>query len=172
MAILNLNLNNRDQREEVKRNTLAYLMALHSDLHKADREPFPKKKPTPRKVVSTDFGRFTSRGGCDAEATICNDTRLILCTCWYDNEFGYSCQVVRIPGSRYGSGQSAGHSRNIDLAVVYRHYQKRRSGRLFCLAREAGNPSTERRWSHPDRGEDNLNGLRARHWPTVGLRKP
>ena len=31
----------------------------------------------------------------DAEATICNDNRVVLYV-WYDNEFGYSCQVVRV----------------------------------------------------------------------------
>jgi glyceraldehyde 3-phosphate dehydrogenase len=31
----------------------------------------------------------------DAEATICSDNRVVLYV-WYDNEFGYSCQVVRV----------------------------------------------------------------------------
>ena len=31
----------------------------------------------------------------DAEATITQDNRVVLYV-WYDNEFGYSCQVVRM----------------------------------------------------------------------------
>jgi glyceraldehyde 3-phosphate dehydrogenase len=31
----------------------------------------------------------------DAEATIVQDNRVVLYV-WYDNEFGYSCQVVRV----------------------------------------------------------------------------
>ena len=46
-------------------------------------------------VVSSDF--VGSRHACvfDSEATIVNGTHAIL-YCWYDNEFGYSCQVLRI----------------------------------------------------------------------------
>lgn len=45
-------------------------------------------------AVSTDF--VGSRQACvlDAQATIVNKNNCIL-YCWYDNEFGYSCQVVR-----------------------------------------------------------------------------
>ncbi|WP_022962373.1 glyceraldehyde-3-phosphate dehydrogenase [Halopseudomonas pelagia] len=87
MAILNLNLNAATNREEV--NEYLRYMALHSDLHK--QIDFTNSQ----EVVSTDFVGSRHAGVVDAEATICNDTRLILYV-WYDNEFGYSCQVVRI----------------------------------------------------------------------------
>ncbi|MBQ0742301.1 MAG: glyceraldehyde-3-phosphate dehydrogenase [Pseudomonas sp.] len=87
MAILNLNLNAATNRDEV--NEYLRYMALHSDLHK--QIDFTNSL----EVVSTDFVGSRHAGVVDAEATICNDTRLILYV-WYDNEFGYSCQVVRI----------------------------------------------------------------------------
>ncbi|MCO5787501.1 glyceraldehyde-3-phosphate dehydrogenase [Pseudomonas sp. G11-1] len=87
MAILNLNLEKSTDRDEVN-NYLRY-MALHSDLHK--QIDFTNSQ----EVVSTDFVGSRHAGVVDAEATICNDNRVILYV-WYDNEFGYSCQVVRI----------------------------------------------------------------------------
>ena len=87
MAILNLNLEKSTGRDEVN-NYLRY-MALHSDLHK--QIDFTNSQ----EVVSTDFVGSRHAGVVDAEATICNDNRVILYV-WYDNEFGYSCQVVRI----------------------------------------------------------------------------
>ena len=46
-------------------------------------------------VVSSDF--VGNRHACiiDGEATIVKDNRIVLYV-WYDNEFGYSCQVVRV----------------------------------------------------------------------------
>ncbi len=48
-----------------------------------------------QEVVSTDFVGSRHAGVVDAEATIANDNRVVLYV-WYDNEFGYSCQVVRV----------------------------------------------------------------------------
>ncbi len=45
--------------------------------------------------VSTDFVGSRHAGVVDAEATIVNDNRVVLYV-WYDNEFGYSHQVVRV----------------------------------------------------------------------------
>ncbi|WP_396265170.1 glyceraldehyde-3-phosphate dehydrogenase [Halopseudomonas maritima] len=87
MAILNLNLEKSTDRDEV--NDYLRYMALHSDLHK--QIDFTNSQ----EVVSTDFVGSRHAGVVDAEATICNDNRVILYV-WYDNEFGYSCQVVRI----------------------------------------------------------------------------
>ena len=87
MAILNLNLERATNRDEV--NDYLRYMALHSDLHK--QIDFTNSQ----EVVSTDFVGSRHAGVVDAEATICNDNRVILYV-WYDNEFGYSCQVVRI----------------------------------------------------------------------------
>ena len=87
MAILNLNLEKACTREEI--NEYLRQMAMHSDLQK--QIDFVSSQ----EVVSTDFVGSRHAGVVDAEATICNDNRVVLYV-WYDNEFGYSCQVVRV----------------------------------------------------------------------------
>ena len=87
MAILNLNLEKATTREEI--NEYLRQMAMHSDLQK--QIDFVNSQ----EVVSTDFVGSRHAGVVDAEATICNDNRVVLYV-WYDNEFGYSCQVVRV----------------------------------------------------------------------------
>lgn len=87
MAILNLNLEKATTREEI--NEYLRQMAMHSDLQK--QIDFVQSQ----EVVSTDFVGSRHAGVVDAEATICNDNRVVLYV-WYDNEFGYSCQVVRV----------------------------------------------------------------------------
>lgn len=87
MAILNLTLSRETDKEEV--NEYMRNQALHSDLRKQiDYSKSPE-------VVSTDF--VGSRTACvfDAQATIVNGNQAVLYL-WYDNEFGYSCQVHRI----------------------------------------------------------------------------
>lgn len=87
MAILNLNLENETSKEEVN----AYLrdVSLHSDLHRQiDYIDSPE-------VVSTDFVGSRRAGIVDGLATISSGKNLVLYL-WYDNEFGYSCQVVRV----------------------------------------------------------------------------
>lgn len=87
MAILHLNLNQEATAEEV--NEYMRQMALHSDLRKQiDYSNSPE-------VVSSDF--VGSRHACifDAEATIANGNQVVMYL-WYDNEFGYSCQVHRV----------------------------------------------------------------------------
>lgn len=87
MAILNLTLEQSTSREEV--NEYLRHMALHSELSKQiDFTNSPE-------VVSSDFVGSRHAGVVDAEATIVNDNRVVLYV-WYDNEFGYSCQVVRV----------------------------------------------------------------------------
>ena len=86
MAILNLNLKSDVDAEQV--NEYLRDMALHSELQKQiDFVNSPE-------VVSTDFVGSRHAGIVDAQATIANGKRLILYV-WYDNEFGYSAQVVR-----------------------------------------------------------------------------
>lgn len=87
MAILNLTLGRDTTSEEV--NEYMRNQALHSALRKQiDYSASPE-------VVSTDF--VGSRHACvfDAQATIVNGNQAVLYL-WYDNEFGYSCQVHRI----------------------------------------------------------------------------
>ncbi|MCQ4307448.1 glyceraldehyde-3-phosphate dehydrogenase [Pseudomonas stutzeri] len=87
MAILNLNLEKATNRDEI--NEYLRQMAMHSDLQK--QIDFVNSQ----EVVSTDFVGSRHAGVVDAEATICSDNRVVLYV-WYDNEFGYSCQVVRV----------------------------------------------------------------------------
>lgn len=87
MAILNLILKTATTRDEM--NAFMHEMALHSSLRKQiDYSNSPE-------VVSSDF--VGSRHACiyDAQATIVNGHQAVLYL-WYDNEFGYSCQVHRI----------------------------------------------------------------------------
>ena len=46
-------------------------------------------------VVSSDFVGSHRAGIVDGLATIADGTNLVLYV-WYDNEYGYSCQVVRV----------------------------------------------------------------------------
>jgi len=87
MAILNLTLEKATSREEI--NEYLRQVAMHSELQK--QIDFVSST----EVVSTDFVGSRHAGVVDAEATICNDNRVVLYV-WYDNEFGYSCQVVRV----------------------------------------------------------------------------
>ena len=87
MAILNLTLERATTAEEI--NEFMRNQALHSELRKQiDYSASPE-------VVSSDF--VGSRHACvfDAQATIVNGKQAVLYL-WYDNEFGYSCQVHRI----------------------------------------------------------------------------
>ncbi|MEO1079062.1 MAG: glyceraldehyde-3-phosphate dehydrogenase [Pseudomonadota bacterium] len=87
MAILNLTLRENTDRDEV--NEYMRHMALHSSMRRQiDYSNSPE-------VVSSDF--VGSRTACvyDAQATIVNGRNAVLYL-WYDNEFGYSCQVYRV----------------------------------------------------------------------------
>lgn len=87
LAILNLTLDNDTSLEEVN----AHLrdMALNSSLQR--QIDFTSST----EVVSNDFNG--NRHACivDGGATIVDGNRAVLYV-WYDNEFGYSCQVVRV----------------------------------------------------------------------------
>ena len=87
MAILNLTLDQPVERDEINR--YLRMTSLHTPLHKQlDFIDSPE-------VVSTDFVGSQYAGIVDGRATITADNRVVLYV-WYDNEFGYSCQVVRV----------------------------------------------------------------------------
>ena len=87
MAILNLNLEKSTDKDEL--NAFLRDAALHSDLQKQiDYSNSPE-------AVSSDFVGSRAAGVVDALATIVDGNRCVLYV-WYDNEFGYSCQVVRM----------------------------------------------------------------------------
>ena len=87
MAVLNLTLDKEVTREEV--NDLMDRVALYSDLRQQIAYIHSPE------VVSTDFVGTTHAGIIDGLATITNGNHLVLYV-WYDNEFGYSNQVIRI----------------------------------------------------------------------------
>ena len=87
MAILYLTLSKQTTRDGL--NEFMRETALHSNMKKQiDYSNSPE-------VVSSDF--VGSRSACvfDAKATIVNGSQAVLYL-WYDNEYGYSCQVYRI----------------------------------------------------------------------------
>ncbi|MEJ6548058.1 glyceraldehyde-3-phosphate dehydrogenase [Corynebacterium sp. USCH3] len=87
MAVLNLTLDTATTRDEV--NDYLHKVALHSNLRQQiDYIKSPE-------VVSTDFVGSTHAGIVDGLATIAEGTNLVVYV-WYDNEYGYSNQVIRI----------------------------------------------------------------------------
>lgn len=87
MAILNLSLSKEGSVEEI--NNFLREASLEGGLRKQiDYVNSPE-------VVSTDFVGSRYASIVDAESTIVNEKRCVLYV-WYDNEFGYSCQVVRM----------------------------------------------------------------------------
>jgi glyceraldehyde 3-phosphate dehydrogenase len=87
MAILNLNLQKNTDKDSL--NEYLRDLALHSDL--SEQVDYT----TSTEVVSSDLVGSIHAGIVDSQATIVNDNRCVLYV-WYDNEFGYSWQVVRI----------------------------------------------------------------------------
>jgi glyceraldehyde 3-phosphate dehydrogenase len=87
LAILNLTLGKETSLEEL--NEHLRWVSLHSPLQRQiDFISSPD-------AVSTDFVGSRHASVIDAEATIVNGQHCVLYV-WYDNEFGYSCQVMRI----------------------------------------------------------------------------
>ncbi|WP_281270229.1 glyceraldehyde-3-phosphate dehydrogenase [Corynebacterium alimapuense] len=87
MAVLNLTLENEVDRDEV--NDFLRKVSLHSDLRQQISYIHSPE------IVSTDFIGSTHAGVVDGLATIVSGKHLVVYV-WYDNEFGYSNQVVRI----------------------------------------------------------------------------
>ena len=87
MAILSLNLKKDVTVDEV--NDYLRDQSLHSDVQKQI------EWVNSPEVVSTDFVGNSHAGIVDAKATIVNGNRVNLYV-WYDNEYGYSRQVVRV----------------------------------------------------------------------------
>ncbi|WPR66476.1 glyceraldehyde-3-phosphate dehydrogenase [Glutamicibacter protophormiae] len=87
MAILNLNLETATDKDEL--NNYLRETSLGAELHKQiDYIDSPE-------VVSTDFVGSRRAGIVDGLATIATGKNAVVYV-WYDNEFGYSCQVVRV----------------------------------------------------------------------------
>ena len=86
MAILNLQLSKEVTKEQV--NEFLRHMALHSNYQQQIGYTVSTE------AVSTDFVGSRQASVVDYEATIVSGKNVVL-YCWYDNEFSYSCQVVR-----------------------------------------------------------------------------
>jgi len=87
MAILNLNLKKDTDKEAL--NDYLRNISLKSDLQ--NQVDYTASS----EIVSTDLVGSRYAGVVDSQATIVDGDRAVLYV-WYDNEFGYSCQVVRI----------------------------------------------------------------------------
>ena len=87
MAILNLTMEKESTPEEM--NDYLSWASLYSPMQK--QIDFVDSN----EVVSSDFVGNRHAGIVDAKATIVSGKQAVLYV-WYDNEFGYSCQVVRI----------------------------------------------------------------------------
>jgi glyceraldehyde 3-phosphate dehydrogenase len=87
LAILNLELSKATDKETV--NEFLRSTALFSSLqHQIDYT-------SSKEIVSTDLVGTRAASVVDSQATIVANKRLTLYV-WYDNEFGYSCQVLRV----------------------------------------------------------------------------
>lgn len=87
MAILNLTLEQETSKEDI--NDYLQKTSLFSALqHQIDFTASTE-------IVSTDLVGARAAGVIDSQATIVSGNRATLYL-WYDNEFGYSCQVMRV----------------------------------------------------------------------------
>ena len=71
------------------------------DVIKAASEQGPLKGVlgyTEEKVVSTDFRGNTAPSIFDAGAGIALDSTFVKIVAWYDNEYGYTCNMMRLVG--------------------------------------------------------------------------
>ena len=87
MAVCNLNLSNSTTRDEI--NEYVRDMAFNSDLSLQINYSYSTE------VVSTDLVGTPEPAIFDSVATLAEDKRCVLYI-WYDNEFGYSTQVLRV----------------------------------------------------------------------------
>jgi len=87
MAIMNLNLKKSTDKDSL--NNYLRKMSLESDLQNQIDYTASSE------IVSTDLVGSRYAGVVDSQATIVDGDRAVLYV-WYDNEFGYSCQVVRV----------------------------------------------------------------------------
>jgi glyceraldehyde 3-phosphate dehydrogenase len=87
MAIMNLNLKKATDKDSL--NDYLRNISLNSPLQ------YQVDYTASSEIVSTDLVGSRFAGVVDSQATIVDGDRAVLYV-WYDNEFGYSCQVVRV----------------------------------------------------------------------------
>lgn len=98
MAIMNLTLRQDTSKEEL--NEFLRNIALHSKLQ--DQISYTESPD----AVSSDFVGTREAGIVDSNATIVNGKNCVLYL-WYDNEFGYCCQVARMVNKMAGVSYQA-----------------------------------------------------------------
>lgn len=87
MAIMNLNLKNATTRDGLN----DYLRGISLESELQGQVDYTAST----EIVSTDLVGSRYAGVVDSQATIVDEDRAVLYV-WYDNEFGYSCQVVSV----------------------------------------------------------------------------
>ncbi|PCI62772.1 MAG: type I glyceraldehyde-3-phosphate dehydrogenase [Gammaproteobacteria bacterium] len=87
MAIMNLNLKESTSKDDLNN----YLRQVSLDSELQNQVDYTAST----EIVSTDLVGSRYAGVVDSQATIVDGDRAVLYV-WYDNEFGYSCQVVRV----------------------------------------------------------------------------
>jgi glyceraldehyde 3-phosphate dehydrogenase (phosphorylating) len=87
MAIMNLNLKETTSKDDLNN----YLRQVSLDSELQNQIDYTASS----EIVSTDLVGSRYAGVVDSQATIVDGDRVVLYV-WYDNEFGYSCQVVRV----------------------------------------------------------------------------
>src|SRR6478736_5750004 len=98
LAILNLTLATPVDRDRLNHHLRA--TSLHSDLRRQVAYTDSSE------VVSSDFLGTRHTGTIDGLATIAHDTNAVVYI-WYDNEYGYSCQVIRLMDHLAGTQRPA-----------------------------------------------------------------
>lgn len=93
MAIMNLNLDKETSKDDL--NQFLSETAQYSELQ--DQIDYT----TSTEIVSSDLVGSRYASVVDSQATIVADNRAVLYV-WYDNEFGYSCQVFRVMNKMVG----------------------------------------------------------------------
>jgi glyceraldehyde 3-phosphate dehydrogenase len=109
MAILNLTLERDTTVEEV--NEYLRDVSLNSVMQRQIEYTVSNE------VVSTDFIGNRHAGIIDSHATIVQGSQVILYV-WYDNEFGYSCQVVRVGQKMAGIKYPLVPAKPVDVSQV------------------------------------------------------
>ncbi len=107
MAILNLTLKRETTVEEV--NEYLRDVSLNSSMQRQIGYTVSTE------VVSTDFIGNRHAGIIDSHATIVQGAQAILYI-WYDNEFGYSCQVIRVGQKMAGIKYPLVPAKSVDVA--------------------------------------------------------
>ncbi len=93
MAIMNLNLDKETSKEAL--NGFLGNVSLYSDMQ--DQIDYTAST----EIVSSDLVGSRYASVVDSQATIVDGDRAVLYV-WYDNEFGYSCQVIRVMNEMAG----------------------------------------------------------------------